>query len=85
MSDADDAQSSRSHTLFLLYITGRHPARQLLNGCLSLVDLRGAANGSVGRRGQREGCAINKSLSSLGDVFMSISRGDKHIITATAS
>ena len=27
----------------------------------------------------KEACAINKSLSSLGDVFMSISRGDKHI------
>ena len=27
----------------------------------------------------KEACAINKSLSSLGDVFMSIGRGDKHV------
>jgi kinesin family protein C1 len=78
-----NAQSSRSHTLFLLYITGRHPASgQLLNGCLNLVDLAGsertARSGAEGQR-MKEACAINKSLSSLGDVFMSISRGDKHI------
>jgi kinesin family protein C1 len=78
-----NAQSSRSHTLFLLYITGTHRASgQQLSGCLNLVDLAGsertARSGAEGQR-MKEACAINKSLSSLGDVFMSIGRGDKHV------
>ena len=78
-----NAQSSRSHTLFLLYITGVHAASgQALTGCLNLVDLAGsertARSGAEGQR-MKEACAINKSLSCLGDVFQSIGRGDKHV------
>ena len=78
-----NAQSSRSHTLFLLYITGEHAASgQRLHGCLNLVDLAGsertARSGAEGMR-MKEACAINKSLSSLGDVFMAIGQGAKHI------
>jgi hypothetical protein len=47
----------------------------LHDGCLNLVDLAGsertARSGAEGQR-MKEACAINKSLSSLGDVFMSI-------------
>jgi kinesin family protein C1 len=78
-----NANSSRSHTLFLLYITGVHQATgQTLTGCLNLVDLAGSERTKrSGARGQRmtEACAINKSLSCLGDVFAAVGRGDKHI------
>ena len=38
-----NAQSSRSHTLFLVYITGTHAASgQTLSGCLNLVDFAGS-------------------------------------------
>jgi len=78
-----NAYSSRSHTLFLLYITGVHAATgQTLTGCLNLVDLAGSErtkrSGAAGKR-MVEACAINKSLSCLGDVFAAIGRGDKHI------
>ena len=78
-----NAQSSRSHTLFLLYITGTHAASgQTLSGCLNLVDLAGSERtGRSGAEGQRmkEACAINKSLSTLGDVFKAIGEGAKHV------
>ena len=78
-----NAQSSRSHTLFLLYITGTHAASgQKLTGCLNLVDLAGsertARSGAEGQR-MKEACAINKSLSSLGDVFKAIGENAKHV------
>ena len=78
-----NAQSSRSHTLFLLYITGTHAASgQTLSGGLNLVDLAGSERtGRSGAEGQRmkEACAINKSLSTLGDVFKAIGEGAKHV------
>jgi kinesin family protein C1 len=75
--------SSRSHTIFMLYITGVHKdAGQKLEGCLNLVDLAGSErvsrSGAQGAR-LRETCAINKSLSSLGDVFTAISARQSHI------
>ena len=78
-----NAQSSRSHTLFMLYITGVHAAAgQKLEGCLNLVDLAGSErvnrSGAEGDR-LKEACSINKSLSSLGDVFQAISANQKHI------
>ena len=78
-----NAQSSRSHTLFMLYITGVHAgSQQKLEGCLCLVDLAGSErvlrSGAKGDR-LKEACAINKSLSCLGDVFQSITAGQKHI------
>jgi kinesin family protein C1 len=78
-----NAQSSRSHTLFLLYITGTHAASgQTLSGCLNLVDLAGSErtdrSGAEGQR-MREACAINKSLSTLGDVFKAIGENAKHV------
>ena len=78
-----NAQSSRSHTLFLLYITGTHAASgQTLSGCLNLVDLAGSErtdrSGAEGQR-MKEACAINKSLSTLGDVFKAIGENAKHV------
>ena len=78
-----NSQSSRSHTLFMLYITGVHAAAgQKLEGCLNLVDLAGSErvnrSGAEGDR-LKEACSINKSLSSLGDVFQAISSNQKHI------
>ena len=78
-----NAVSSRSHTIFMLYITGEHEASgSRLTGCLNLVDLAGSER--VGRSGAagarlKEACAINKSLSCLGDVFQALSNGQKHI------
>jgi hypothetical protein len=41
-STAMNATSSRSHSVFMLYITGRHPTtNSMLQGCLCLVDLAG--------------------------------------------
>lgn len=39
---AMNATSSRSHSVFMLYITGHHaPSGTRLQGCLCLVDLAG--------------------------------------------
>jgi kinesin family protein C1 len=78
-----NATSSRSHTLFMLYITGVHEAAgKKLEGCLNLVDLAGSErterSGATGER-MKEACAINKSLSCLADVFHAIANNQKHI------
>ena len=72
-STAMNSESSRSHSVFTLHITGVNEAGDCrLLGSLSLVDLAGserlARSGAEGQR-QKETCAINKSLSSLGDIF----------------
>jgi hypothetical protein len=67
-----NAVSSRSHSIFSLHITGVHTEGERLLGSLHLVDLAGserlARSGAEGSR-QKETCAINRSLSSLGDIF----------------
>jgi kinesin family protein C1 len=78
-----NAQSSRSHTIFMLYITGEHASSgSQLTGCLNLVDLAGSERvGRSGAEGARlkEACAINKSLSSLGDVFSALAARQAHV------
>ena len=78
-----NAQSSRSHTVFMLYVVGRHAASgSTLSGCLNLVDLAGSERvGRSGAEGARlkEACAINKSLSCLGDVFQALSNKRAHV------
>ena len=78
-----NAVSSRSHTIFMLYVTGEHVASgSKLQGCLNLVDLAGSERvGRSGAEGARlkEACAINKSLSCLGDVFQALSHKQAHV------
>ncbi|DBA96427.1 TPA: Nucleolar protein 58, variant 2 [Trebouxia sp. C0004] len=82
-STAMNAVSSRSHSVFTLYITGRHEASgQRLQGALNLVDLAGSerlARSQVEGKHQKEACSINKSLSSLGDVFSALASKQPHV------
>lgn len=76
-------RSSRSHSVFRLYIEGQNASTgQKLNGLLNLVDLAGSErlNQSKAEGDRlRETKNINKSLSSLGDVIAALSNKDKHI------
>lgn len=82
-STAMNASSSRSHSIFMLYITGSHPPTSTqLQGCLCLVDLAGSERLDKSlAEGQRkaEACAINQSLSSIGDVFAALAAKSSHI------
>lgn len=78
-----NAVSSRSHSVFTLHLTALHPEnRQALRGTLNLCDLAGSErldrSKATGDRA-KEAMAINKSLSSLTDVFVSIGRKASHI------
>lgn len=78
-----NAQSSRSHSVFTLHLTALHPEnRQALRGTLNLCDLAGSErldrSKATGARA-KETVAINKSLSALTDVFVSIGKKASHI------
>merc|ERR1712194_91839 len=73
----------RSHSVFTLHLSALHPEnRQSLRGTLNLVDLAGSErldrSKATGDRA-KEAMAINKSLSSLTDVFVSIGKKASHI------
>lgn len=75
--------SSRSHSVFVMYLRGNN--RELgteLHGALHLVDLAGserlAKSGSTGDR-LKETQNINRSLSSLADVFAAKAEGRAHV------
>lgn len=75
-------QSSRSHTVFTLYLDVRHLREQTVTKSkLTFVDLAGSEriskSGSTGVR-LKEAQHINKSLSALGDVVAALSCGDPH-------
>jgi len=75
--------SSRSHSVFTLTVTGMHKASgERRRGLLNLVDLAGSerlrASHAQGQQ-LRETQAINKSLSSLGDVIFALASGAKHV------
>ena len=78
-----NSTSSRSHSIFTLYLKAVHSGnRQELYGQLNLVDLAGSerldrskATGATAK----ETVAINKSLSCLSDVFVSIGKKASHI------
>ena len=79
MNDA----SSRSHSVFMLRVTGRNEAAGVaLKGALNLVDLAGSERLSrsmaTGERA-KEAASINKSLSALGDVFAALAAKQAHI------
>lgn len=69
-------RSSRSHSVFTLKIVGENSiTTEKIDGLLNLIDLAGSErlsqSGSTGER-LKETQAINKSLSSLGDVIYSL-------------
>lgn len=81
-----NARSSRSHSIFILTLRGACAASsEKSEGVLNLVDLAGSerlkASGAEGDR-RKETQAINKSLSSLGDVIGALGNkkeGDGHV------
>jgi len=78
-----NAVSSRSHSVFTLHLTALHPEnRQTLRGTLNLVDLAGSERldrSKVTGDRAKEAMAINKSLSALTNVFVSIGKKAAHI------
>ncbi|KIM88322.1 hypothetical protein PILCRDRAFT_771135 [Piloderma croceum F 1598] len=83
-------RSSRSHSVFMLRISGRNEVSgERCEGSLNLVDLAGSerlvGSGVAGDKERlRETQSINKSLSALGDVIGALGekgdKGDKHHI-----
>ncbi|KAM3584523.1 kinesin-like nuclear fusion protein [Umbelopsis sp. WA50703] len=78
-------RSSRSHSVFTLRLKGKNTVTgEVSTGVLNLIDLAGSerlsASGSTGDR-LKETQAINKSLSSLGDVIYALatSKEGSHI------
>jgi kinesin family protein C1 len=75
-------RSSRSHMVMRLCLDGVNEAGEPIHGALNLVDLAGSERLSrTGATGDRlkEAQAINKSLSSLGDVIFALANKEKHI------
>lgn len=76
-----NAVSSRSHSIFALYLKGTNrELRTELSGALHLVDLAGSErldkSGATGAR-LKETQNINRSLSSLADVFIAKAEGGR--------
>lgn len=78
-----NAQSSRSHSIFTLYLQGvRDSDGIVLDGRMNLVDLAGserASRSNVSGDRLKETQAINKSLSCLTDVFTAIGNKASHV------
>jgi kinesin family protein C1 len=80
-----NAASSRSHTVFSLCIKGANALTgESRAGVLNLVDLAGSERLSKSGAGAdpqalKETQAINKSLSSLGNVIMALHTGEAHV------
>merc|ERR1719160_1813942 len=78
-----NAVSSRSHSVFALYLKGTNVGLgSELNGALHLVDLAGSErldkSHAVGDR-LKETQNINRSLSSLADVFLAKAENRSHV------
>ncbi|CAE8670101.1 unnamed protein product [Polarella glacialis] len=78
-----NATSSRSHSVFALYLHGvNRELNSELHGALHLVDLAGSErldrSGATGER-LKETQNINRSLSSLADVFLAKAEGRSHV------
>eukprot|EP01062_Namystynia_karyoxenos_P061791 TRINITY_DN5436_c0_g1_i1.p1 TRINITY_DN5436_c0_g1~~TRINITY_DN5436_c0_g1_i1.p1 ORF type:complete len:795 (+),score=318.36 TRINITY_DN5436_c0_g1_i1:89-2473(+) len=76
-------RSSRSHMIFVIRVTTNGPdGKPVRTGQYALVDLAGSERikkSGVEREGLREAVAINKSLTALGNVISSMSKGAKHV------
>jgi kinesin family protein C1 len=76
-------RSSRSHAVFTLYLTASNAEQGIqLNGALNLVDLAGSERldrSGVTGSALKETVAINKSLSSLADVFNALAKKQPHV------
>lgn len=78
-----NSQSSRSHSVFTLHLHAKNAdLRAELRGKLNLCDLAGSerlkSSNATGDR-LKETQAINKSLSSLTDVFVAIANKQAHV------
>ena len=80
-----NAQSSRSHSVFMLHLRGyNEDSGAHVHGALNLCDLAGSERLDRSGAGTdaarlRETQAINKSLSCLGDVFNALATGSSHV------
>ena len=78
-----NATSSRSHSVFTLSMTAKHDERnKVVRGTLNLVDLAGSERlnrSNAAGQHAKETMAINKSLSSLADVFTAIGNKQSHV------
>jgi kinesin family protein C1 len=80
-----NAQSSRSHSVFMLQLCGiNDESGTTVQGALNLCDLAGSerldrSGAASDAKRLKETQAINKSLSCLGDVFTSLANGSKHV------
>lgn len=78
-----NAQSSRSHSICIVSVTGRHQrSGATTHGKLHLVDLAGSERvkkSDVSGQAMLEAQAINKSLSALGNVMAKLQEKAKHI------
>jgi kinesin family protein C1 len=76
-------RSSRSHAVFTLHLRAVNPQQGIeLNGALNLVDLAGSERvdrSGVSGQDFKETVAINKSLSSLADVFSALASKQPHV------
>ncbi|VEU20677.1 DEKNAAC101643 [Brettanomyces naardenensis] len=76
-------RSSRSHCVLIINLIGRNERTgQAVNGTLNLIDLAGSeriSQSQVTGIRLRETRSINRSLSSLGDVIMSLKNRSQHV------
>jgi kinesin family protein C1 len=78
-STAGNERSSRSHAVTRLELTGRHVSRpEILVGMINLVDLAGSESPKTSTR-MDETKNINRSLSELSNVILSLMQKNEHI------